>query len=633
MAEWTIAPDSKSGVGVTSPRVRIPPSPPCDYYSIFLSRFMQIFSGIRVYCCFIFCIIQCGCWDNKGCVVDEACGIPLDAFISDCNCGVCGGILTASIDQEPKTFNPIASVDGYSAMAHRLLFGTLLEYDYENQQLIPSLAKDYEIEEDKVYRFTIRRGIQWSDGAAFTIDDVTFTFDVLLSTGVDGKLLTNSPLSYNFIYNGSHLKYRKINDSTIEFKTPRVCASFLENLTKVYILPKHKLEKFFKAGNILQQWSLQTAIDEPNELVGLGPFRIKSFRAGERLVLTKNPFFWKFDKSGQRLPYIDHYITQHVENNTTKTILFATGQTDAAPISPADYSWVKKMENVYNYTVYDRGPEAKFICFYFNQNTGLDSDGKNYVQPHKLKWFRNEKFRQAILLSLDREGIVQSKYFGRGEVLHSFLHRIETKWYNHNVIKYSQNINLAKQILKNNGFYWDNNGTLFDDANQKVEFNILWESSGAGELIPIFKKNLLELGIKVKIISLDLNALLHTIHTSYKYDSATIGFKLARDPNLFKQSLKSSGSKHVWFPNQTSPSTDWEAQIDDLFEKQAQTLNYPKRKEIWDQIQLILSEKLPWLPLFAPHHYTGIKNKWKNIRVPAKGNILWNIEEVYLDPS
>lgn len=540
-----------------------------------------------------------------------------------------GGTLIASIEQEPKTFHPLNCIDGHSASAQKLLFAGLLEYNYEQQTLVPALAKSYEILDDCTYRFHLRRGLQWNDGSPFSMEDVLFTLDIIFQKEDDRWVFPNT-LVDKFVYQGKVLQYRCLDDWTIEFKTPFAWASFLEDLSTVYILPKHCLDKFRQDKTLLQQWSLKTAIKEPLSIVGMGPFRIQSFRPGERLILEANPYYWKIDAANQRLPYLEKYITQYVANTTVRTLLFGSGQTDLAPIGPADVAWIRERASRYNFSVYDRGPEIKFTFFWFNLQRG--EDGESFVPAYKLRWFQNVKFRQAILYGLDRQGMVDAIYLGYGEVLHSFIHRLDARWYNPNCLRYDYNPVKARVLLSEAGFVWDKEGNLCDDQGNRVCFDTLWSTSGADGLITTLQENLAQLGIEVRIVNLEFKALLETIQHKYNYDSAIVGFRFGQsDPNDFLPALRSSGNLHFWWPNQQTPKTAWEAQVDRLLEKQAGLLDIRERKPYWDQIQYIYSEQVPWMPLTSSWHFTGIKNKWKNLRIPPKGSIVWNIEEIWED--
>jgi peptide/nickel transport system substrate-binding protein len=540
-----------------------------------------------------------------------------------------GSIFVTAIHQEPKTFNPLAYFDLYSAMAQRFLFGTLLEYDFLRQDRTPGLAKEWHVEEDgKTYTVVLRKGVRWSDGEPFTADDVVFTFDALLSLDPEtGRPRFPNILADHFGYGNEKLRYWKKDDTTVQFFTPQVSAAFLHYLTEVPIIPRHVLHSSFEDGSLQRRWSLQTAVRNPREIVGLGPFRIHTYRPGERFVLVPNPHYWKVEREGRRLPYIDYFVTSFVPNVVTQTILFATGQTDAAQISPTDLAWIQDRQKKNHFTLHFRGPDNSFWGFWFNQNTGCGKGG-SYVKSHKLKWFRDVRFRRAVAHAIHREGLIQAYYMGLGEAVHSFLPRSDP-WYYSGVKTYPYDLPKARQLLTEAGFRWDADGTLRDADGNEVQVEVSWATAGSDVFITMFQEDMSQLGIRVKVRTLDFNALCESVRQTYAYEATSMKFTSPRDPSDAASFLKSEGCLHGWFPQQPVPSTEWEREIDILFEKQERTLDRSERKRWVDRIQEIFSENVPVIGLVAPHHYTGIKDKWKNIKIPPRGSVVWNVEELW----
>ena len=93
----------------------------------------------------------------------------------------------------------------------------------------------------------------------------------------------------------------------------------------------------------------------------------------------------------------------------------------------------------------------------------------------------------------------------------------------------------------------------------------------------------------------------------------------------------SSGRMHQWYPNQSKPATEWEANIDKLMNLQMTTLDKTKRKEYYDEVQYIISDEVPYIYLVTPQVFVAVKNKFQNL-VPTilEHRLLWNIEEVWV---
>ena len=575
--------------------------------------------------------------------------IPKNAEVSKSKPGEYGGIFVLSDATEPKTFNFLVPGDASSGSAQSKFLSSLTSYDPFTQEQIPALATAWEIAEDKkTYTFHLREGIKWSDGKPFSADDVIFTFDCIFaveidpSTGnpiIDDETKQPKPRYPNryidqYTIGGEPIQYRKTGPFTIEFTTKELYSPFINDIGFVPIVPKHILDEAYLDGSLQEQWSAQTAIENPGKLIGTGPFKVYSYRPGERIVYEPNPHYWRVDSKGQRLPYINYLVDKFVQDQNTETVLFATGQVDASSIAATDVTWVSKAAKTYDFTVYDRGPSTSISMIWFNQNTGKDEHGKSYLPVYKQAWFNNKIFRQAIFYGFDREGIAKGVYFERAEPLDSVISQGNTKWYNKKIKKYRYNPDKARALLLKEGFNYQPDGQLVDKSSNLVEFDLMiFEGSArVAEIATTFQQNMAGLGINIKITYVDFGVILQKTNYTFDYDLAIIGWGSsagASDPSGSKALFLSSGIYHLWHPRQKKPATAWEAKIDKLLVRQERTFNEKERIAIFNQIQDIFAEQVPLVFLLTPFTYSGIQNKWQNVQVPPSGTILWNMDELW----
>jgi len=177
------------------------------------------------------------------------------------------------------------------------------------------------------------------------------------------------------------------------------------------ILPKHLLEKPYQEGKLAQIGSLATAA---NQWAGLGPFRVKEYVAGQRLVLERNPYYWKSDAKGTQLPYLDELVFLFVPNADAQVLKFQSGEADAiSQLGAENFSALSKQQR--GYTMTDAGPGLEYNFLFFNLNDAGEKTSPD--QQRKQKWFREVKFRQAVSTAADREAIVRLIYQGRGSPL------------------------------------------------------------------------------------------------------------------------------------------------------------------------------------------------------------------------
>lgn len=564
--------------------------------------------------------------------------LPEDAFVTDAPLGRYGGIFVLNETTQPTTFNPQVPNNVSTSVLLTRLLTPLVAFDPSSQTYEPALARSWEISEDnKSYTFHLRRGVLWSDGSPFTADDVIFTFDCILTEIEDpesGKLRPKYPSRYykQYLINGEKLRYTKVDDYTVRFDLPTVYGPFIYDIRQP-ILPKHKLHASFVDGSFTKQWSTQVAIESPEEIVGTGPFTIFSYKPGERLVLTPNPHYWKIDQSGQRLPYLDYFILKFVSESNTAVAHFATGKSDASGVGASDNIWVKEAAETYGFTLHDRGPSSSVNFFWFNQHRGSDKADKPYLPTHKLRWFTDKRFRQAVQYATNRQGIINALLFGKGEPLTSIIAPAQGKWHNPDLPRYDYDPEKARDLLSESGFYWDAQGKLFDREGILVEFTLLLVESASFDTIGVtFVENMKALGLSVKMERCDFATLLRRTDDTFNYDMTMLGWgspDASYDPSGSKALFLSSGQFHQWYPEQSEPATLWEARIDELIGLQERTLDEAVRVAYMHEVQAILAEELPLLYGFTPYGYVGVKNKWRNVFVPSAGTTLWNIEEIW----
>jgi len=542
--------------------------------------------------------------------------------------GRSGGRLVLSLRAEPKTLNPLTATDRPS---REVILGAmqadLVNINRETQLTEPALAKSWKLSSDNLrYTLVLRKGVRFSDGHPLDADDVLFTFRVYLDENVHASQRDL------LIVDGKPITVRKIDSWTVEFQLPKTYSVGERLFDGIAILPRHLLEKPYAEGKLTQAWTLSTP---PNQWAGLGPFRLREYVPGQRLVLERNPFYWKQDAKGNRLPYLDELVFLFVPSSDAQVLRFQSGELDViSSLGAENFNVLSHQQR--NYTMVDAGPGLEYNFLFFNLNDLGEKTPLEIVR--KQKWFRDVKFRQAVSLSVDREAIVRLVYQGRGEALWGPVTPGSHRWANTSLPHPLRSVERARQLLKEAGFSLVNgpNGdpVLTDSKGKPVEFSILTSSSNADrmKMSTLIQEDLKQLGMRVQLAPMEFRSLFDRITQTKEYEACVLGLaSFDADPNSDINVWLSSGGTHLWNPSQTHPATTWEAEIDRLMEQELDAPNYEQRKKLYDRVQEILAENQPMIFLASPHILAGAKNTLGNFH-PAvlEPYVLWNAEQLYV---
>ena len=221
----------------------------------------------------------------------------------------------------------IATLDPAFARSQTLMrpvyqiYNRLLELD-DSLQISPSLAKDYTLSKDGLrYTFFLRTDVFFQDspvfpngkGRKFIANDAVFSFRRLLDPHVA------SPGSWIFDYvdqNKDGNEFFAVNDSILTITLKKPFAAFPSLLTIPYcsIVPKEAIGS--------------SCGDFRNHPVGTGPFMLKIWKEGEKMVLVKNPHYFEKDSTGRQLPYLDAIAITFINDKQSEFLEFMKGNLD-----------------------------------------------------------------------------------------------------------------------------------------------------------------------------------------------------------------------------------------------------------------------------------------------------------------
>jgi peptide/nickel transport system substrate-binding protein len=542
--------------------------------------------------------------------------------------GVRGGRLVSAFRAEPKTLNPLTATDLPSKEVISLLSADLVHINVYSQQTEPSLAKSWKVSPDgRTYTLELRQGVSFSDGHPFDADDVLFSFKVYL----DEKI--HSPQRDLLEIDGKLIQVRKLGPYRVAFELPHPYAAAERLFDSVSILPQHLLKEAYEKGDLARAWSLATS---PSAIAGLGPFRVKQYIAGQQLVLERNPFYWKMDTAKTRLPYLDELVFVTVPSEDAEVIRFQSGDLDIIDnVSAENYAALEKEQTAKHYRIQDLGPGMEYDFLFFNLN---DLSSKRLPEiVRKQQWFRKDAFRQAVSAGIDREAIVRLAYHGRATSLSSQVTPANKLWLNTALPHPVQSLKKAQELLRSGGFSRRQDGKLVDEQGDLIEFSIITNPGNVQrtKMATIVQEDLSRLGMEVHIVPLEGRSLSTRWQDSFDYEASVLGLLSGdADPTPETGMWSSTGGFHIWAQNETHPVTPWQAELDRLMQQQMTTLDYKKRKKLYDRVQEIVAQYQPVICLVSPNIMVGAKDSIEGIS-PAvlSHHLLWNVEQLYWTPG
>jgi peptide/nickel transport system substrate-binding protein len=450
-----------------------------------------------------------------------------------------------------------------------------------------------------------------------------FSFQTYLDPNI------GSPQRDLLVVDGVPVRVTKVDALTVRFEFQKPYAAAERLFDSVAILPRHLLDRALSAGNPSAVWTLSTP---PAQIAGLGPFRLKSYLPGQRIVLERNPYYWKADRKGGRLPYLDTLIFLVTPGDDAQFLRFQAGESDLiSRLSAENFALLLREREKNGCDIRDAGPglEYNFLLFNLNDDTGA----RLPAVERKQAWFRDLRFRQAVSLAIDREAIVRLVYGGRATGLGGFVTPGVRLWISPAISAPKRSLQKSRDLLRAAGFSWNAEGALIDASGQHVEFSILASASNSQrqQMATLISDDLAALGMKVRPVPMEFRAQIDRIMQTHDYEAAMMAISSGDvDPTSDMNVWLSSGSTHLWHLGEKTPATPWEAEIDSLMRKQESTVDSNERRRLFNRVQQLVADNLPIIPLASPHILVAARRGLRNF---APGILehytLANADELY----
>ncbi len=315
----------------------------------------------------------------------------------------------------------VGGVKGYYAGS------TLVRFSALGYPIVPHVAKGWESSPDKrEWTFYLRKGMKWSDGHPFTVDDILYWWEKEIPFNILGMETADW-----MDIGGKTGDVIKIDDLTVKFVFPQPYGTFLERLARAteYCAPRHYLEKY---NPVIGDDALIEATLEERRLPSrsrlyyllklwsnpaiprLWPWIYRTYNANPPQVFVRNPYYWAVDTEGNQLPYVDQLFYE-VKNYNLIPVSAASGAiTFLIWNMDLSYTLLMSQREDNDYEVYHWFPATR-SRYLIHANMNLLVDPDNPVTQMKHDLLIDKRFRQALSLAINRRQIIDIVYNGMGE--------------------------------------------------------------------------------------------------------------------------------------------------------------------------------------------------------------------------
>lgn len=543
--------------------------------------------------------------------------------------GTRGGTLSYRITAPPATLNYLVATNEPSILISLyMLTARPIEFEHSTQGYRAALAESWTVASDRqTVDMKLREGLKFSDGHPITTEDVAFSLAAMYDPKSEAVAWVDS-----MTIKGKPIATKIIDERNMQLIFPEAVAAVENYIDNIGVLPKHLLGPEMEAGTLAKAWTTTTP---PEKIATSGPFTFESAAAGDRIVLKRNPHYWRKDDKGTQMPYLDQVSFEVVSDSNQAMARLSQGTLDVVDrIRSTDYASLTSSDGPAK--AYDLGPGLGVDHIIFNLSKS-NKEGKQVSDPIKQAWFSDKRFRQAVSAAVDRTAIATTTLQGLASPLFGFVTTANHQWLDPNLPKVTYDLKRAEQLLTDAGFA--KRGTaeapeLFDAKNNRVEFSLLVpaENEPRKLMAAVVQEDLAKLGIKMTVVPVESSKVGAAVGSTFDYEAMIFGLTPSGvEPTTYANFVLSGSDIHQWQPSQKTPATEWEGRIDKLFSEQASEADPKKRAELFFEIQRIMAEETPVVPIVA-RHIVSAANKRVGNYAPSVifPYSLANIEEVFI---
>ncbi|WP_425714946.1 ABC transporter substrate-binding protein [Georgenia sp. Z1344] len=484
--------------------------------------------------------------------------------------------------QAPVQFNPLAPGQGAEQLTMSLVYDGLFNLgpDFEP---VPRIAESWDVSDDATtYTFHLREGLEWSDGEPITADDVVFTYNLFANPDVASPNVApfDNVVGFDAVQDGSAETLEGLvaeDEQTVSITLTDPTPGYLAEFGIGFgILPEHVLGEV-APGEIMEHefWTMPT--------VSSGPYVMQEFNTDQNVVLEANPNYWT--EVGIDTLYLQMLTTD------VATAQLATGEIDLVQIAPQDLETVEGLDGV---TV-GSAPSPGFLRLLVN-----------------FTKFEDERIRQAFLMAIDRQGIIDGILGGHGETINS---TIMTPWALPDDLEtYDYNPEEATALLEEAGF----------DFDQEVAISYIPGTADRDAAVQVAIENLNAIGVNAVAQQIESANQLSMIENA-EYDLMVSGGGFyTPDPTVSANALTCDNV----FPAGGNTSLFCNEELDALLAEGAVTADEGERESIYQDAVRMDNQLVPYLWLYVPDTLWASSDRLQGFEPHGDfANGFWNVAE------
>ncbi|MGE0807855.1 MAG: ABC transporter substrate-binding protein [Burkholderiaceae bacterium] len=465
-----------------------------------------------------------------------------------------GGTAVMVLGTDPLSLSPDTTSSVPDVAAGCLIYDGLVRFK-KGFEIVPGLAKKWDISADGLsYSFELEDAT-WHDGKPVTSEDVKFTLEEISS-----KFGPRFAAAGKFI---DRIETPSPRNVVIRLKQP--FGPFLFSLAceqNAAIMPAHIL----RGADILKHPAILTTP------VGNGPFKIVDWVRGSHITLARNPNYWRKNE-----PYLDRVIIKIMPDASARVLALRAGEVDYIVPDYVPLNSVPMLQKSSQFTTQEVSYPGSDIIILNTRHAALSKP----------------EVRQALLMAVDRQFIHDKVFHGLGGVPRSAF---DTRlWAYNKSVDYQKMYPFdpakARQMLDAAGVKAGADGTRFT-------MRLLFETAKP-EWLPAaqaLQRFWQAVGVKVVLEGAERPVILKRVYSDYDFEATLQTYTTLGDPALgIARTYTSESIKQGTNFNNAAQYSN--AEIDKLFAEGRDASTQAARQKAYDRVQLILARDLPVLNL------------------------------------